>query len=525
MKSNTAQFKTAQKYLGDGCRKCCSMSNNCCCSFVGKIFRESDNAKLFFDGHRVTYCPTAILWCRANLAQIPPYIAMQSDIIFFDWQPNGTPDHIGFVRDRVSDTEIATLEGNTTSNYVVAYRTRTAKYVQGIFRPHFPAKYDISKPLAIDGKFEYSSIAMLQKVLKIKVDGILGKDTVKAMQKKLGVAQDGSWGVKTTKALQSFLKKEGYYKGKIDGCVYVETVKAFQKWINANSGIKAVAKPTTTVKPTVSTTPTPKPTPKPSTAPTVVKKNPTSGMKLPSLRVKYSAEQVISNAIKWGKAIAKDNAFHYGHGSDAHHNGCYFCGTQPKSKKNSGIVDWQKTYCCNPFVHACYAHGGLVLAMLSMCQKGKSYGFSKNEGYAKSNLFKKVSKIKAGDVLCSGSHVALYIGDGKVVQAGHSDDNKKGSKSWNSSISVGEWNGWTRAYRFVGKVDADINIMFGEMSDRVVLIQKFLNSYFKKQVVATDGLFGDYTKKYVKKYQEAKGLKADGIIGAKTLASMRKDAK
>lgn len=250
MKSNTEQFKIALKYLGESCPKCCSMSNNCCCYFVSMGFRNAGNASLFYNGKTVTYCPNAIKWCKTMLAQIPPFLAMQSDIVFFDWELNGTPNHIGFADHRIDDEQLATLEGNTTSKYVVARRVRTAKYIQGVFRPHFKATYDISKELKIDGQFNYSSIAMLQSALGMKVNGILTKETVKALQKKVGVTQDGSWGVATSKAVQKMLKKEGLYNGEIDGCVYEGTVKALQKWCNKYGFKKTTAsKPTTTPAP------------------------------------------------------------------------------------------------------------------------------------------------------------------------------------------------------------------------------------------------------------------------------------
>lgn len=261
MKSNTEQLKIAERYMGESCPKCCHMRNNCCCYFVSMGFRNAGNASLFYGGQIVTYCPNAIKWCKTHLAQIPLYLAMPSDIIFFDWNLNGDPNHIGFVDHRIDDIEIATLEANTTGKYVVANRVRTAKYIQGIFRPEFKATYKIGK-LEIDGQFDYSSIAMLQKALGIKVDGILGKQTVKALQKKVGATQDGSWGVGTSKAVQKFLKAEGFYTGKIDGHVYEGTVKALQKWINSKT-VKTttttnktpVKKPQSSVKPSA-----PKPT-------------------------------------------------------------------------------------------------------------------------------------------------------------------------------------------------------------------------------------------------------------------------
>lgn len=227
MKSNIAQLKIAEKYLGESCPNCCSMRNNCCCYYVSKVFKQAGNASLFYGGKIVTYCPNAIKWCKTQLAQIPPYIAMPSDIIFFDWNGNNTPDHIGFVDHRISDQEIATLEGNTTSKYVVARRVRTAKYVQGIFRPHFkPTSFNASKRLKVDGQFGYNSIAVMQKWLGVKIDAILGRGTIKALQKKLKIEQDGSWGKGTSKALQKLIGTE------VDGEFGEKSVKAFQGYLN-----------------------------------------------------------------------------------------------------------------------------------------------------------------------------------------------------------------------------------------------------------------------------------------------------
>lgn len=224
--NNIELLKLAQKYLGKGgsiFNKFCHSSGAWCCAFVTYLFHKGDDAKLFYGGKIVVYCPTAIKWASANLAQIPPYLALPMDIVFFDWNLNGVPNHIGFIRERKSCTEVYTIEGNTSGG-IVAQKTRPYKYIQGIYRPHFKASFDISKPLVIDGYYGYSSIAMTQKALGCGVDGILGKATVKALQKWAGVAQDGSWGVKTSKAIQ---KKLGVT---VDGYFGENSVKALQRW-------------------------------------------------------------------------------------------------------------------------------------------------------------------------------------------------------------------------------------------------------------------------------------------------------
>ena len=249
----------------------------------------------------------------------------------------------------------------------------------------------------------------------------------------------------------------------------------------------------------------------------------------PSYRLIKSNAQVIADTIAWLKYIASNNNFHYGHGKAAHKNGCYFCNTQPTSKKDSGMKEWRFTYCCNPFVHAGWAHGGCVPRALKICQGYGSWDFGTGSGsYHTCNLFTnlgKTSNLKIGDVLCSDSHVAIYAGNGKVLQAGHEDDNKKNSSSWNSSISLSKWNGWTRAYRFNSKVDANLSIFYGEMSDRVKLLWDFMNWYFDGSVGKADRYYGDRIMGYVKRFQKEQGLVPDGIVGPKTIDAMKKVEK
>ena len=157
--------------------------------------------------------------------------------------------------------------------------------------------------------------------------------------------------------------------------------------------------------------------------------------KLPTLAIKKTTQQVIDDACLFAKWIAGDDSFHYGytdkHGSkdsskwkpNAHHNGCYFCktNTDKGGRSKKGIVDFEKTYCCNPFVHAAFAHGAGDPQMLSACQRAKSVGYTPGsftrygpwESVGKSGL----GNLQKGDVLCLSAHVCIYIGDGKVAHA------------------------------------------------------------------------------------------------------------
>lgn len=262
---------------------------------------------------------------------------------------------------------------------------------------------------------------------------------------------------------------------------------------------------------------------------------PTPGKKgytgpFPSYKLVKTNAEVIADAIEWAKWIAKDNDFHYGYGKHAHHNGCFFCGTQYQ-KKGHGIKMWEHTYCCNPFVGAAWAHGGGDATALKMCQNCDSWDFNKGNGsYEKSSLFDKLgypkkSKLKAGDVLCNGSHTALYIGDGKIAEASGGDDNVIKSPKWNKSIRVTSYEDgrFDRAYRYNGKVNANRPLREGELSNRVLDLKKFLMWYGFK--LDANKIFSANTKKAVEIFQRENGLVVDGIAGEATIAKMKEIKK
>ena len=138
-------------------------------------------------------------------------------------------------------------------------------------------------------------------------------------------------------------------------------------------------------------------------------------------------EDAIDAACDWGVKIAEDDSFSYGTGQRAHRYGCYFCGTNTgpnmniKGKSKVNGHSYQKTYCCNPFVSACFAHGAGDEALLKACRRGKGVAMTEKSftRYGHWKKYKKPAygKLKRGDVLVKANHVALYIGDGQYVQA------------------------------------------------------------------------------------------------------------
>lgn len=224
-------------YLGeDGSRahKYWNFSGAWCCGEVAMVMKQTVG-NLFYDGKKVVYCPTAYAWCKTHLQKIPTRNAQFGDIIFFDWNRNGVPDHIGMV-EYIEGSTVHTVEGNTGSPARVRRKLRSS-YILGIFRP----KYEPPKPsdylIKVDGEWGYHTCLATQYILGCTLDGVLGKATVKKIQKKVGTKADGCWGSDTTTAMQKFLNynKVTDMNGKrliVDGQKGKSTISAWQKWIN-----------------------------------------------------------------------------------------------------------------------------------------------------------------------------------------------------------------------------------------------------------------------------------------------------
>ena len=139
-------------------------------------------------------------------------------------------------------------------------------------------------------------------------------------------------------------------------------------------------------------------------------------------------------AVKWARKIANDDSFAYGTGHTAHHGGCYFCGTNtgPKMYKKGHNSKYEKTYCCNPFIFAAYAHGAKDPQILAACKKGKCGGMEPSD-WTMYGCFVTVGKCKnvpyskllPGDVIISNKnvnghyhHVIMECGNNQYVEAG-----------------------------------------------------------------------------------------------------------
>ena len=474
--NNTQTYNYAKQFLGKGgavFRKYCGLPSGAawCDAFVTYIFHHTGNASLFCSGKKQTYCPTTIKLLQKSMAQIPLYLALPSDIILFDWERNGVPNHIGFVRSKVSTETINTIEGNTDGGKV-AQKTRAGKYVQGIYRPHFKGAFK-DGTLPVDGVCGYSTIAMLQKVLGIGVDAILGIDTVKALQKKSGVKADGQWGKNTSKAVQKMIGT------KADGDFGVNSVKALQTWINKQLP-----------------NPKPQPTPQPT--------GETYTGAFPDL-VAHSGQKIAYTArdLSWAKGTKKAK-YTYPKGKAKASFTKAINAVYPNRKK------WSKQ--CQAGA-SCDVGAGTIIRYSGIDKKmprglSEQIPHMKKSSLWKNTGLKQVSK--PGDVGIYNQHIWIGLGDGNIAEANHTwkyfehivkDRHTKSSSKKNWAV-----------YRAT-KASA---IQKGDRGTEVKKLQTFLN-WAGFNCGAVDGDFGENTEKAVKAFQAKVGL-SGGVFGNQCLS-------
>lgn len=106
-----------------------------CAAFIWDVFRMAGQSQLFLDGGKSAYCPYIENWAKQHNQWIsaPPYRA--GDLVLFDWDNDGTADHIGFVVSWNKNTG-TTIEGNAGD--MVQRLTRYADHVKGAYRPSYP---------------------------------------------------------------------------------------------------------------------------------------------------------------------------------------------------------------------------------------------------------------------------------------------------------------------------------------------------------------------------------------------------
>ena len=128
--SNNVKYNTA--YYG---REVSGGSYSWCAVFVWWCMREIGCSDLYYNGDKTAYVPALLSWAKSKGLTVKD--PEPGDWILFDWEPNGSPNHIGIVEE-VSSSTVTTIEGNS-SDKVQRKTYNRDKAVMAYIRPAWPA--------------------------------------------------------------------------------------------------------------------------------------------------------------------------------------------------------------------------------------------------------------------------------------------------------------------------------------------------------------------------------------------------
>lgn len=199
----------------------------------------------------------------ANSQEVSKYDIKRGDLVIWDWDGNGSSDHIGIALGRVHDGCMDTIEGNAGN--AVAKKVRYLSNTIHVVRPKYdgePSPAPAPTPedsLDIDGYWGNLTTAKFQSQLGTEVvDGYIdgqwrpnrdriwaitdstlrfdrgtGSPFVKRLQERIGATPDGILGADSVEKLQRRLCDMGY-RVACDRWLGRETAAAVQNSLNDN---------------------------------------------------------------------------------------------------------------------------------------------------------------------------------------------------------------------------------------------------------------------------------------------------
>lgn len=195
-----------------------------CCVFVWWVFKKAGASKLFFDGKKIASAPDFGDWAIAKKLKVSKKNGRPGDLVLFDFNHNGTSDHIGIIEKVNSDGTYSTIEGNTSlksndNGGKVMRRKRSQSQINYLVRPKYSKATSTAKKTVDTSKYptlkKGSKGAYVKKLkTKLKAKGYKGMDST-------NIFGDG-----TLKAVKKFQKSK---KLKVDGIVGKNTWKALYK--------------------------------------------------------------------------------------------------------------------------------------------------------------------------------------------------------------------------------------------------------------------------------------------------------
>ncbi|MDO4869089.1 MAG: CHAP domain-containing protein [Bacillota bacterium] len=216
--------------LAAGCGKM-TYSLAWCAAFVSAVGIKAKATDVIV---RHSYCPTMLSTYkkRGQTSYNKSYAPKAADIIFFDWNKNGNPDHVGMVVSCVGST-VTTIEGNKNDRVETRKFSKGYTYVQAYGLPPYSEK----NTGIVYGGTSTASVSTSEAINKsIKAAGIspgdpngygeMGNDYDTA-EKKLSVGCGGdSTEMDKMKLMIKTMKKEAD-TADLDGCTKSEYQAAF----------------------------------------------------------------------------------------------------------------------------------------------------------------------------------------------------------------------------------------------------------------------------------------------------------
>lgn len=215
-----------------------------CAMFVWWVLKQA--------GQKCPGMPTASCTALLNAAKKAGIVrknkkdAKPGDVLIFDWDGDGSPDHTGFC-ELNKGSYPQTIEGNTSSGSSgsqsngggVYRRTRSWSSVLAVIAIQYDGSTDDDEKLEVDGSLGTKSNTKMQKQLGTKADGVISSQE-KANKSLMPAVVSGAWefvsnpqGSQCIVQLQTGLNAVGGYGLKIDGIVGKKTITALQKWLRS----------------------------------------------------------------------------------------------------------------------------------------------------------------------------------------------------------------------------------------------------------------------------------------------------
>lgn len=117
-----------------------------CVVFVWWVFKHSNMSGLFMGGAKANQCTKVRAYAKASGCWVTGDY-QPGDLLLFDWNGDGSPQHIGICIEEPNGNTVKTIEGNTSPAGKpdgVYEMTRKLSTVCGAYRPGYPD--DVEQP-------------------------------------------------------------------------------------------------------------------------------------------------------------------------------------------------------------------------------------------------------------------------------------------------------------------------------------------------------------------------------------------